>query len=60
MSTSTPTDRITTIVSDLLPEALDLSHRVHANPEIAYEERQARALGMAYRAEIASVASSRA
>jgi len=41
MSTSTPTDRITTIVSDLLPEALDLSHRVHANPEIAYEERQA-------------------
>ena len=41
MSTSTPTDRIATIVSDVLPEALDLSHRVHANPEIAYEERQA-------------------
>ena len=41
MSTSTPTDRIATIVMDLLPEALDLSHRVHANPEIAYEERQA-------------------
>ena len=25
----------------MLPEALDLSHRVHANPEIAFEERQA-------------------
>jgi amidohydrolase len=28
-------------VEDVLPEALDLSHRVHANPEIAFEERQA-------------------
>jgi metal-dependent amidase/aminoacylase/carboxypeptidase family protein len=25
----------------ILPEALDLSHRVHANPEIAFEEVQA-------------------
>ena len=41
MSTSTPTDRISAIVAEILPEALELSHRVHANPEIAYEERQA-------------------
>ena len=41
MSTSTPTDRIAAIVAEILPEALELSHRVHANPEIAYEERQA-------------------
>jgi amidohydrolase len=27
----------------VVPEALDLSHRVHANPEIAYEEHQASA-----------------
>lgn len=26
---------------DVLPEALELSHRVHANPEIAFQERQA-------------------
>ena len=43
MSTSTPTDRIAAIVAEILPEALDLSHRVHATPEIAYEERQAAA-----------------
>lgn len=30
-------------VSDVLPEALELSHRVHANPEIAFQERQAAA-----------------
>lgn len=28
-------------VAGVLPDALDLSHRVHANPEIAFEERQA-------------------
>ncbi|MCV0403740.1 MAG: amidohydrolase [Chloroflexi bacterium] len=28
-------------VEKILPEALDLSHRVHANPEIAFQERQA-------------------
>ncbi len=41
MSTSTPIDGIAAIVAEVLPEALDLSHRVHANPEIAYEERRA-------------------
>jgi metal-dependent amidase/aminoacylase/carboxypeptidase family protein len=30
-------------VEAVLPDALDLSHRVHANPEIAFEERQAAA-----------------
>ena len=43
MSTSTPTDRLAAIVAEVVPEALDLSHRVHANPEIAYQERQASA-----------------
>lgn len=43
MSTSTPTDRLAAIVAEIVPEALDLSHRVHANPEIAYQERQASA-----------------
>ncbi len=28
-------------VEGVMPEALDLSHRVHANPEIAFHERQA-------------------
>ena len=28
-------------VAAITPEALDLSHRVHATPEIAFEERQA-------------------
>ena len=28
-------------VAGITPDALDLSHRVHANPEIAFEERQA-------------------
>ncbi|HEX7224504.1 MAG TPA: amidohydrolase [Candidatus Limnocylindria bacterium] len=38
------TDRgtaLTDAVADVLPDALDLSHRVHATPEIAFEERQA-------------------
>ena len=30
-------------VEGVMPEALDLSHRVHANPEIAFQERQAAA-----------------
>lgn len=30
-------------VDDVTPDALDLSHRVHATPEIAFEERQASA-----------------
>src|ERR671911_689023 len=30
-------------VDAVTPDALDLSHRVHANPEIAFEERQAAA-----------------
>ena len=34
-------DRLQAAVDAILPDALDLSHRVHANPEIAYEERQA-------------------
>lgn len=29
------------VVDAVLPDALDLSHRVHANPEIAFEERRA-------------------
>jgi amidohydrolase len=41
MSTSTPTDRLATTVAEVVPDALDLSHRIHANPEVAYEERQA-------------------
>jgi amidohydrolase len=38
-----PMDRTTlgAAVDDVLPEALELSHRVHATPEIAFEERQA-------------------
>ena len=30
-------------VREVLPDALELSHRVHANPEIAFQERQAAA-----------------
>jgi amidohydrolase len=41
MSTSSPTDRLATTVAEVVPEALHLSHRIHANPEVAYEERQA-------------------
>ena len=43
MSTTAPTDRLAVAVAQVTPEALDLSHRVHANPEIAFEERQASA-----------------
>jgi len=32
---------LTDAVDSVLPDALDLSHRVHAHPEIAFEERQA-------------------
>jgi amidohydrolase len=41
MSTSIPTDRLATSVAKVVPEALELSHRVHANPEVAYQERRA-------------------
>jgi amidohydrolase len=34
---------LTDAVQAVLPEALDLSHRVHATPEIAFEERRAAA-----------------
>ncbi|MBA3587840.1 MAG: hypothetical protein H0W41_09415, partial [Chloroflexi bacterium] len=40
---SIPADRLAERVTAVLPEALELSHRVHANPEIAFEERQASA-----------------
>ncbi|MBA2265133.1 MAG: M20 family metallopeptidase [Chloroflexi bacterium] len=40
---SSPMDRLAAAVEAVLPEALELSHRVHANPEIAFEERQASA-----------------
>ena len=40
---SIPADRLAEHVAAVLPEALELSHRVHANPEIAFEERQASA-----------------
>jgi amidohydrolase len=43
MSSSTPADRLAAAVAQVTPDALDLSHRVHANPEIAFEERQASA-----------------
>ncbi|MGH2401254.1 MAG: amidohydrolase [Candidatus Limnocylindria bacterium] len=43
MSTSAPADRLQIAVDEVLADALDLSHRVHANPEIAFEERQASA-----------------
>ena len=33
--------RLEAAVEEILPEALELSHRVHANPEIAFQERQA-------------------
>jgi len=40
---SIPADMLAEHVAAVLPEALELSHRVHANPEIAFEERQASA-----------------
>ena len=36
-------DRLGEAVERALPDALELSHRVHAHPEIAFEERQAAA-----------------
>jgi amidohydrolase len=36
-------NRLQAAVDGILPESLELSHRVHANPEIAYQERQAAA-----------------
>ena len=33
--------RIAAAVNDARDEILDLSHRIHANPEPAFEERQA-------------------
>jgi amidohydrolase len=41
--TTASADRLTGAVDAVLPEALELSHRVHATPEIAFEERQASA-----------------
>ena len=35
------TDSLDEAVAAIAPEALDLSHRVHAHPEIAFEERDA-------------------
>ena len=43
MPNPSPTDRLATAVATVLPDALDLSHRVHATPEIAFQERQASA-----------------
>jgi amidohydrolase len=40
---SGPSDPIAEAVARIVPEALELSHRVHANPEIAFEERSASA-----------------
>jgi amidohydrolase len=34
-------DRLDAAVDGIVPDALDLSHRVHANPEVAYEEHRA-------------------
>ncbi|MGI8998154.1 MAG: M20 family metallopeptidase [Candidatus Limnocylindria bacterium] len=41
MSTLVPNDRLAAAVAQVTPEALELSHRVHANPETAFEERMA-------------------
>lgn len=43
MSRSNATDRLAGAVEQILPEALELSHRVHSHPEIAFEERRASA-----------------
>lgn len=40
---TTPDAGLADAVAAVVPEALDLSHRVHANPEIAFQERQAAA-----------------
>ena len=41
-SSGTP-DRLGEAIENVMPDALELSHRVHAHPEIAFEERQAAA-----------------
>ena len=41
-SSGTP-DRLGEAIENAMPDALELSHRVHAHPEIAFEERQAAA-----------------
>ncbi len=38
---SAPDSNVEAAVEAILPDALDLSHRVHATPEIAFQERQA-------------------
>lgn len=38
---SAPDSTVEAAVEAILPDALDLSHRVHATPEIAFQERQA-------------------
>ena len=43
MTTARPADALETAVAAVLPDALDLSHRVHAHPEIAFQERDASA-----------------
>jgi amidohydrolase len=43
MSTPPATERLTAAVDAAVPDALDLSHRVHSTPEIAFQERQASA-----------------
>ena len=42
MPTGSP-DPLDEAVAAVMPDALELSHRVHANPEIAFEERRAAA-----------------
>ncbi len=41
--TTQPTPTLADAVAAVVPDALDLSHRVHANPEVAFQERQAAA-----------------
>jgi amidohydrolase len=43
MTSTAPTQDLDEAVDAVLPDALDLSHRVHATPEIAFQERQAAA-----------------
>ncbi len=43
MPNSGAMERLPAAIAEILPEALDLSHRVHAHPEIAFQERQASA-----------------
>ncbi len=43
MSDGTSMGRLPAAVAAVMPEAMDLSHRVHATPEIAFQEQQASA-----------------